>query len=763
MNLHLQTLALTLMAVSALFLLAFAYLGIRYRWSAGAGWWAVAAVCTMVVVSLLFDPSRYGAVDYFGGFVLLSYCSWLHWVGLRAHLRLPWTWAGLAQGTVLAWAPVLGVALLWPDAGLGGLVAGLCPSIVWFSSRIALDIDRHGDESRESELRFLRWQSWAEVAAALGVGVWVVVRAPQATDLSWFTALVPLYILPTSSRLCIYFMLYLHDLESGRRRDRRALQDSQQELQSLVHNLGAGVVVLDQDLRLQMVNRAARAFFSPLHDLVPGQSLPVAQWRLFNAEGQPVDVHSTPLLADAAHARDVVLGIERRDARDKRRIWALFNTFEAHAAPRRRVLTLVDITALRHAQEEQRQLQNTLADSQRMRALGTLAGGIAHDFNNILTAILGNAQVMQRTLERRAAGPVSDDWLQEQRESADAVATAARRGRELVRQILSYGRRSPMQWQRCVPADVVQEVLRLLRVQLPASARLRVDIQPDVPVLWADPTQLTQALLNLGTNAAHALPDGRGMIEYVMDRLDRQHPELPAEWARSLDGSVTEVLRCRVIDNGTGMVPDTLERMYEPFFSTKPNGVGTGLGLPVVQGVVHAHGGTIVVDSRPGQGTCFALFLPVGVAPVAVTTPVPLPPDPPPTQPRPSHHVMLVEDDPAVARAAQRVLHVAGHRCDVRLDPHTALSALDGATVLPDLLVLDYRMPGMDGFALAQLVRQRHPTLPMAMISAYVERDFEARAHALGLLGVWLKSDCVERLDVWVERALANPVSQDVA
>ena len=137
MNLHLQTLALTLMAVSALFLLAFAYLGIRYRWSAGAGWWAVAAVCTMVVVSLLFDPSRYGAVDYFGGFVLLSYCSWLHWVGLRAHLRLPWTWAGLAQGTVLAWAPVLGVALLWPDAGLGGLVAGLCPSIVWFSSRIA--------------------------------------------------------------------------------------------------------------------------------------------------------------------------------------------------------------------------------------------------------------------------------------------------------------------------------------------------------------------------------------------------------------------------------------------------------------------------------------------------------------------------------------------------------------------------------------------------------------------------------------------------
>ncbi len=750
MSLHLQTLALTLMGVSGLFLLAFAYLGIRHRWSTGARWWATAAVSTMGVVALLYDPTAYGTPAYFGGFVLLTYCSFLHWAGSRAHLGLSWRWSGLVVGSVLAWLPPLWLSLVQPAAGLPVLVAGLCVAVVWFSSNCAIDIVRHGNERLEPELRWLRWQSWAEVLASVLVLGWMLAHTPGREDTSWFTALVPLYIVPTASRLGMYFLLYVRDLETGRQRDRQALRASQAELQSLVHNLGAGVLVLDAHHSLQLANRAAQRFFAPLTPLVHGRCLPWADWQVVDADNHALDM-AQGLPAGDWHDR--VLGIGLRGAPERERIWALVNTFDVGAVAPRRVLTLVDITALRRAQQEQRELQITLAEGQRVRALGTLAGGVAHDFNNILTAILGNAQVMQRALARTTAGPVDEHWLAEQRESADAVAAAARRGRELVRQILSYGRRSPLQWQRCRLADVVHEVLRLLRVQLPVSARLRVDVPADLPEVWGDPTQLTQALLNLGTNAAHALPDGQGLIEVVARALDRSDAALPAEWVRGLDASVQQVLCIEVSDTGVGMLPETLERMYEPFFTTKPQGLGTGLGLPVVQGVVHAHGGAIEVASRPGQGTRVALFLlpatgATAQAPVAVhpTTPV---------RPLVARRVMLVDDDAAVARAAQRVLQLAGHPCEVYGDPLQALQRLQGDGGLPDLLVLDHRMGGMDGFALAQRVRERHPELPMVMMSSQVEPGLEAQAQALGLRGIWLKSDCVETLGDWVERALS--------
>lgn len=757
MNLHLQTLALTLITVSGLFLLTFAYLGVRYSWSTGARWWAMVALATMGMVVLLYDPSAYGTPAYYGGFVLLSYCCFLHWVGLRAHLGLPWRWSHVALASALAWTPSFWVVLVRPQADLAVLLGGLCAIVVWCSSNIAIDIRRHGDELREPELRWLRWQSWAEVLATLLVLVGMLARTPTPSDVSWFTILVPLYILPTASRLGMYFLLYVRDLETGRLRDRQALRASQLELHSLVHNLGAGVLVLDERHRLQMANRAAQRFFAPLSPLVDGLPLPWNQWQVVDTDGHTLDMAQG---LPAGNWSDVVWGIGLPGKPERERVWALVNSFDVGAATPRRVLTLVDITALRRAQQEQRQLQISLAEGQRVRALGTLAGGVAHDFNNILTAILGNAQVMQRTLQRQAAGPVSDDWLQEQRESADAMAAAARRGRELVRQILSYGRRSPMQWQRCRVADVVQEVLRLLRMQLPVAARLRVDVPADLPDVWGDPTQLTQALLNLGTNAAHALPDGQGLIEFVARRVQRSDASLPAEWVGGLQPGVQHVVCIEVSDTGVGMLPETLERMYEPFFTTKPQGLGTGLGLPVVQGVVHAHGGAIDAVSRPGQGSRFSLyFLPaaaevVPAATVALATPPTLS-----VRPFVAHRILLVEDDVAAARAAQRVLQQAGHRCEVQHDPLQALQTLQGEAEPPDVVVLDQRMAGMDGFALAQRLRERYPDLPMVMMSAHIERDFHERAQAVGLRGVWLKSDCVESLDEWVEQALSAPAA----
>lgn len=748
------------MVVSGMFFVWFAYFGVRHRWSAGAKWWAASAAMTCLAVPISINAAVHGASWQVSGFVILSYCSYLHWIGVRVHLGRSFPKWEFWPVSVLALFPIP-LILAFPQVPvLIAMVVSTCATIMYCSWGIAQTVKAVLSRNSPPELRYLHKQSVVEVVLAfLGICSLVLVsHTPEG--IAWLNPLALLYTVPVSMRYGSYVWMYLRDLERNSQQDRLALQASQDELLALIHNLGAGIVVLDARGRLQMVNQAAQRFFAPVLDLQMGECLPVHDWRICDANSVIVDTSQTPFseFEQASEAQDaMVLGIGLDTPDNASVVWGLFSSFQIKlpgSSDRRRIVTFVDITALRAAQSEQKALQEALSESQRLRALGTLAGGIAHDFNNILTAILGNAQVLQRMVHTGTWRAQDAEAARDQEECAAAIGMSARRGRELVRQILSFGRRHPLDIQLCRPMDIVNEVLSLLRPQLPVFARLRVDVAADLPLLKGDPTQLTQVLLNLGSNAAQALVDGQGVIEFEVDVLPVSHRDVPADWRAGLDGAVLQVLRFRVTDTGMGMLPETQERMFEPFFSTKPNGEGTGLGLAVVHGVVHAHSGAIAVQSRPGQGTRFSVFFAAHAGVLPARSPVVEVAAPVASQGT-CLSVLFLDDDPTVGRAAQRVLQLAGHRCDVFTDPVQALERVQSAaTDAFDVVVADYRMPGMDGFEFVRRLRTSHPSTPMLIVSGYLERSFDEQVRELGLLGVWLKSDNVEQLATHLEAAL---------
>ncbi|NWG73276.1 MAG: PAS domain S-box protein, partial [Rubrivivax sp.] len=392
------------------------------------------------------------------------------------------------------------------------------------------------------------------------------------------------------------------------------------------------------------------------------------------------------------------------------------------------VVLVRDVTERRQAERDRAALERQLREAQKMEAIGTLAGGIAHDFNNILAAILGNA-----ALAREDAG--ADHPVQE---SLGQIHRAALRARELVQQILAFSRRQPPQM-RCQPLrPVVEETLALLRATLPAGVRLVPRLADETIEVDADATQLQQVLINLCTNAWHALPPGGGSIEVGLDAAVAD--------AAIAGGSEWPSGRCAhlwVRDNGCGMDAATRERIFEPFFTTKPLGQGTGLGLAVVHGIVQAHRGAVVVDSAPGHGSTFHLYFPLPERdPAAAASPA----SPPAPVRGHGEHVVYVDDDAVMVALVERLLQRAGYRTTVFPG---ALPALDflrtrGADVA--LVITDQNMPDLAGLELCRELAALRPGLPVVLSSGFVSPALRAQAEALGVRALLHKEHTHEEL-----------------
>ncbi|MEQ1516936.1 MAG: ATP-binding protein, partial [Usitatibacteraceae bacterium] len=269
-----------------------------------------------------------------------------------------------------------------------------------------------------------------------------------------------------------------------------------------------------------------------------------------------------------------------------------------------RVFSFTDITEQKRANAARESLEVQLRESQKMEAIGTLAGGIAHDFNNILATILGNTELARQDASDNAQAL----------ESLEEIRKAGTRARDLVQQILSFSRRQPTPRKLIALCPVIQESVRVLRATLPARVTIEVQCEPDVPPVLSDATQLGQVIINLATNAVHAMHGGPGRIDVRLDTVILDSTLLAANsMLRELDEKHSgPKVRLTVRDNGRGMDAATVSRIFEPFFTTKPLDEGTGLGLSVVHGIVRGHDGAIVVDSAPGKGATFTIYLPTG-------------------------------------------------------------------------------------------------------------------------------------------------------
>ena len=598
------------------------------------------------------------------------------------------------------------------------------------------------------------------------------------------------------ARTLIYTSLVTERLQREGNRSRQALVQRGANSRALIEHLSAGVVVFRPDQTVARINGAARRFLGwsggGANPALP-EPLGLA-WQLLNEDGKPMRRHEMPferVLATAQPVSNVVMGMPFADGRETR--WALCTAYpenNAQGGLRHVVLTFVDISSLRQAQAQQRQLQAQLAQSQKMEALGTLAGGVAHDFNNILAAILGNAQLARQDLT--PADPA--------RECLHEISTAARRGRELVRQILAFSRQQPMERQPVDVSLVINESCCLLRAALPSQVELVYPADLCPHFISADATQLGQVLLNLGTNAVHAVGGRGGRVAFQLDALSEGDLRIPA-------GLVTQpgqgAVRIEVQDNGCGMDEATRERIFEPFFTTRPVGAGTGLGLAVVLGIVQTLGGVIELETQPGEGTTFVLYFPAVVAPgeaavrsdissdaladppvlthgvrgLAGRLPTEMtsegtidssfsqrqpfsPPDPTPAEtadmsnavdlsPR---HILYLDDDDTLVFLVRRLLERRGYRVTGMLNQQDAINAVRDNPTGFDLLLTDFNMPGMSGLEVAKAVLAINPALPVAVASGYITDELQADALAAGVREVVFKTDAVEDFCAMVAR-----------
>jgi PAS domain S-box-containing protein len=384
------------------------------------------------------------------------------------------------------------------------------------------------------------------------------------------------------------------------------------------------------------------------------------------------------------------------------------------------LVTLTDVTALNRARRERKRLETRLVQAQKMEALGTLAGGIAHDFNNILGAMAGYSEL---ALLKARDGEVVEKELRQ-------VLKATSRARDLVRQILSFSRRTERSTAPIQLGPIVKETLKLLRATLPATIGIHFEIREETGTVLADPTQIHQVVMNLCTNAAHAMRDQGGRLSVVLDERsvgaeeDGRPRDLIPGWYQILE----------IRDTGHGIAPELLDRVFDPYFTTKDVGEGTGLGLSVVHGIVTAHGGRVQVASEPGQGTTFTVYLPL--------TPLTAEPEVRPAFEAPpggTERVLLVDDESDLAQLGLQMLERLGYQVTVMTSSPEALRLFQEAPDRFDLLITDQTMPQMAGTHLAVSLLALRPNLPILLCTGFSETVDASTARDLGIRGFLTK------------------------
>ena len=361
-----------------------------------------------------------------------------------------------------------------------------------------------------------------------------------------------------------------------------------------------------------------------------------------------------------------------------------------------------DVSERLAANARRQTLEAQLRHAQKMEAVGTLASGIAHDFNNLLAVIFGNLELARDTV---AHGHPAIAAL-------DRITCASTRARDLIQQILAFSRKQPAVRQVVRLQRVIDETLRLLRSTVPAGIRIDAALSADAPEVSANPTQIQQVLMNLGTNAWHAIGTGPGRIEIQLDAVSSDAVSTDAVSTGSAALAPGRYARVRVSDDGDGMSAETVERIFEPFFTTKPVGQGSGLGLAVAHGIVEAHEGVITVESAPGLGTTCTLHLPEATDAVEHEDG----PAPPPTRTR-GGHILYVDDEPMLVGVTRRLLERRGFRATAFTDPVEAAETVRASPNEFDAVVVDHHMPRMSGVELARAIRSQRPNLPIVLVS----------------------------------------------
>lgn len=356
--------------------------------------------------------------------------------------------------------------------------------------------------------------------------------------------------------------------------------------------------------------------------------------------------------------------------------------------------------------EELHQSREEARHYQKLTTIGTLAGGIAHEFNNLLTPILGYSEFLEEQLGRKS----------EYFEDIAEIHKAGTRAKEIVEQILPFSRKETDTTSfKSVNLDVIiRDALKMIRLIIPSNIRLEEKLDDGNVNVYGNATQLHQVLLNLYSNACQAMEKDGGLLSVKTRRISRE--ELPEHCREMADGDYVEIAVC---DTGCGMSEEVLHQIFNPFFTTKEAGEGTGLGLSVVKDILINHSGAVSAQSRPGEGSCFYIYLPVTIGVCAVQ----IQRQPEKREEVKQISIALIDDEESVVKYLRKRLERWGYHVDGYTDPEEALEDMVNGRIHWNAVIVDYMMPGIKGTALAQRMKKLQPYLCVIMITGLVDRE----------------------------------------
>jgi len=424
--------------------------------------------------------------------------------------------------------------------------------------------------------------------------------------------------------------------------------------------------------------------------------------------------------------------------KDGREFWMLVNAryfYDKSGKLQSAMVVAHDITDRKRAQEEKERLEDRLQQAQKMEAIGTLAGGIAHDFNNILSVIIGYTELILMN------GNVEAEVKQNLKE----IFNASKHARDMVKQILAFSRQSKQERKPIQVAHIVKEAIKMLRASLPTTILIQQQIEKDTGIIEADPTQIHQVLMNLCTNAAHAMNGQDGVLKISLSNVQLDHKAL--EMAPDLQPG--SYLKLSVSDTGHGIAPDAYEKIFDPYFTTKKKEEGTGLGLAVVQGIVKSHNGAVTVESEVGKGATFDVYLPVIMrkltAEEEIATPLPM-----------GHEcILLVDDEQPLVEIGKQMLQRLGYTVDTRTSSIEALELFRANPDRFDLVITDIVMPNMTGETLAEKMMDIRSDIPVILCTGYSEKITRKQASEMGIQCFLMKPLVMRDLATTVRQALS--------
>ncbi len=485
---------------------------------------------------------------------------------------------------------------------------------------------------------------------------------------------------------------------------RKHAEDNMREYARIVSLSSDMMALTDKDGMVKKINNACLKGFGKEESLVLGQSFA----RLFDPKKAEM---IRMKLDECLKGQDVHFRLWLEFPDEDRRFIdiAFFPYLENGGTISGTIMIMRDMTQVKS-------LEDRLQISQKMEAIGTMAGGIAHDFNNILSGIFGFTQLARRKLPE---GHKARKYL-------DRVFQAANRAADLVKQILTVSRQSIQEKHPVQISLIVKEVSKLVRASLPSTIDIQQDISSDSPLVYADPTQIHQVLMNLCTNAAFAMKKAGGQMSLSLAAVNLDQQTIKSSLEPDIEPGVYQKLS--VGDSGHGIDAETQKRIFDPFFTTKEMGEGTGLGLAVTHGIVKSHGGAISVNSEPGMGATFDVYLPVMKNEKRI-------------EESNKHiqsldgteHILLVEDEIDIMESVKESLELLGYKVTARENGLTALEEFEHHPDDFDLIVTDQTMPKMTGISLAEEILKIQPDIPVILCSGLPKDVTQEKLEAAGI------------------------------